>query len=671
MSAKLKFDPKWKLGIPSVFAALWDEWRPKIKRMPSRWAVEVRRIAIEQSITEATECVPYTHELMPHCVEQMDSADDPSIHRIIIWAAVRDGKTLGTCANLIGRTVTDAPRNIYSVHPIEDDVERFSEGDIEPMIKACLEGYFVEKKSRDSGRTKNFKKFHGGWIRIVNSGSLTKFRGTTVGVLLIHEADAIDRETIEKALNRTTGVEDAVIVIESTCTLAPGLKEDGSIEYRSNIHRYYDEGDKRKWFVKCRKCGRLQAIRYSSFKWPAGRMDLAACHCKFCDAPHNERQWKKMVQGKDFGGTGRWLPTAGLTEVQEDDIENNHQFSKAADTACRSYWRNGFNSLLPKAKGYRTKLHEFVAQGEAAKKDRDALKTWTNEKAAELYNDQDERVQPPAHQPLIDGREDYATDEGQVVPMKGIVMTTMTDLHGDRLEVNWASFGRDEEMWNMGHYVLFGDTNRPEVWHEWTKHLQRKFDHESGGVVGLSRALVDGGWRVDPALATLKRLATHNVPGVSGKIRVSKGVPQWQSIIHRLWATIKDRAKGIHIGTWCAKSLIYDRLRWHSAKPEDRPSAGFIHFGKCYTPEFLRQIVSETSTFQNIKGIDVETFKNPESNRNEGLDLLVGNFAAFRSQRWDFDTMEKEIHASAKKDDEDKPESKPQTNIMRGGGWRV
>src|SRR5882757_9722258 len=218
----------------ALFEALWEEWKPKLKRKPSRWATEVRRIAVEQSVTETSECVAYSHDLMPHCIEQMDAADDPTINRIVIWAGIRDGKTLSVCANLIGRTVTDAPRNIYSVHPIDDDVQRFSIGDIEPMIEACLENYFVAKKSRDSGRTVDFKKFHGGWLRIVNAGSVTKFRGTTVGVLLIHEADAISGEIIQKALNRTKGVEGAIIVIESTGTLAPTVKEDGLLEYRSN-----------------------------------------------------------------------------------------------------------------------------------------------------------------------------------------------------------------------------------------------------------------------------------------------------------------------------------------------------------------------------------------------------------------------------------------------------
>jgi phage terminase large subunit GpA-like protein len=655
---------------PSLVGA----WQRRIKRKPSVWAREVRRIAVEQNVNAASEAVAYTHDLMPHCVEIMDAADDSSVHRIVIWAGIRDGKTLSVCCNIIGRTVTDAPRNIYSVHPIDDDVARFSNGDIEPMISACLEGYFVEKKSRDSGRTVDFKKFHGGWLRIVNAGSLTKFRGTTVGVMLIHEADAIDREVIEKAMNRTKGVQDAVIVIESTCTDSPIVKDDGTIEYRSNIHFHFDQGDQRKWFVRCRSCGHWQILRYSHFRWPEGRMDLVACHCERCDAAHNEAQWRKMVSG------GRWFPTAGLSELQIQDIANTYHLVRPRDPACRSYWRSGFNSLLPTAKGYKTKLHEFVAQGEAAKLSREALRTWTNEIAAELWNPDEELIEPPQSLPIKNNREDYARIDPQtgeekiVAPMHALVLTCMTDLHGDRLEVEWRAWGRTEESWGLGHFVLFGNTEKSDVWDEWVTHLQRTFPHASGGELTLQLGLIDGGWRADPIAAVLRRLHQQHVPGVSGKLIVCKGVPQWNAVVFRQWATIKDKLKGIHIGTWGAKSLIYERLRWHSSA--ERPNAGFIHFGKIYSDEFIEQTTREIPVMKRVKGKDVEAFENPEKRRNEALDLLVGNLAAFRRRRWDFDAIEAELKRQGEEKRQpriEKPRevSRVSSMMMAGGGWRL
>ncbi len=615
----------------------WQTFRanivPKQKRSPSVWAAEERIMPVGGPIS-GDDNIRFNHRFTPHAVEIMDAADDPGVRVVVNWSGVRDAKTT-ICLNIMGRTVTDAPGGIYSVHPIDDDVQKFSNDDVEPMIELCLNDYFVQKKSRDSGRTINYKKFRGGSLRIVNAGSITKFRGSTVSALFLHEIDGYTvKESIHKAVNRTKGISNAIIYLESTGTYAPTVLQDGTIEYNSAIQEWHDKGDQRKWFCRCRECGAMQWLKFAQIQARSGDMRRAKYYCEQCDADHKPAQWRAMTE------QGIWFPTAGLTEGDLREIEVSHKDAKPPQPEVRSYWRNGFNSLLPFHTAYASKLHEFLAEGEAAKSSKEARKTWVNEIAAELWSLEDEKIPPPPYQPILDGREDY-----EAAPMPALVLTAMTDVHGDRLEVEWRAWSRDEESWGMGHFVLFGDTNRTEVWEEWTKHLQRSVPHESGASLKLSLALVDGGWRVDPILATLRRLALHNVPGVSGKIIVSKGVPKWQGVIFKNWATIKDRAKGIHIATWGAKALIYERLEWHSANP--KPTEGFIHFSKEYTDEFIRQVVSESPVFQIIEAVNVLTFKNPEGNRNEALDLLVGNLAAFRRRRWDFDTIEKELKAQA------------------------
>lgn len=620
----------------------WErDFEPRIKRKPSEWAAQVRiRPAGTSPISEGRD-LANNHAVMPHGVEIMDAVDEPGVRKVVLMGPRRGGKT-DVCLSIIGRTVMDAPMNMYSVHPTDDNAGIFSGTDLEGLIGACLDGLFVEKKSRDSGRTIEFKRFRGGWIRIITAKSLDKFRGTSVGGLFLHELDALSEEAIARAIGRTTGFgDDAIIVEESTPTHTAVIRDDGSKEYRSNIEKDYDQGDMRKRFCPCQKCGHWQILTHKeSLSYPKGEAHLATIKCNACEFEHDEKAWRKMV------AKAKWFPTARLTPAEIGDIARNYQHAHAKDPSVRSYWWNELISLFPKAKGYRTKLHEFAAKMEEANLSRKDLEVWTNEVAAELWNPDEEKSQPPAYQPILDGRDEY-----DVAPEPAGVLTTMTDLHADRLEVEWRAWAENEESWGMGHFVLFGDTNRTEVWEEWTKHLQRTVKHASGATLRLALALVDGGWRADPALATLQRLSRNHVPGVSGKIIISKGVPKWQAIIYRAWATIKDNAKGIHIGTWGAKSLIYERLRWYSA--EVRPDAGFIHFSKSYSDEFIRQVVSEVSEYKIIDGMNIETFKNPEGNRNEALDLLVGNLAAFRRRKWDWQTirktMEEEVAGAAVK----------------------
>ena len=63
---------------------------------------------------------------------------------------------------------------------------------IDPMIAATPEirSLVVEKKSRDSGNTLDYKRFPGGSLYVVNAGSRSKSRGMAAKVVLLHEVDA-------------------------------------------------------------------------------------------------------------------------------------------------------------------------------------------------------------------------------------------------------------------------------------------------------------------------------------------------------------------------------------------------------------------------------------------------------------------------------------------------
>jgi phage terminase large subunit GpA-like protein len=573
---------------------------------------------------------------MPHCIAPMDDADDPDVGKIVLWFAIREGKTGGVCLNIFGRTVTDDPGNVYSVHPTKDDVDSFSSGDVEPMIEACLEGYFVEKKSRDSGRTLGFKKFKGGWIRIVSAGSLTKFRGKSVKVLFLHELDALNPEAIYKAIGRTTGYGDAIIVEESTGTLAPTIDPVTGVKtYNSQIHKSFDEGSQHRWFSQCQACDHWQIIRYKNFTWPPGRMDRAVWVCEKCDYQHGHKEWRRAAETSD------WFPTAGLTEDQIGDILVHQHKAKPKDPTVRSRWKNGFTSLLPVGKGYATKLHEFVAKGEAAKTDITALRVWTQEVAAELWDPELEGEPPPAWRPIFDRREDY----GLVVPEWGLVLTAFVDCQLNRLEVGWRAWGRNEQSAGMDHVVLDGHIRDPEVWGKLRYELARKFQHGLGCTIQLSMALIDGGAYAEDVYRFFQILYRNPMPGVNGHVRASKGVGQHgHPIITRKMSTVAKNLKGHYIGTWEAKDRIYERLRMEPVPDDGRE--GVMRFNKQFSEEYFQQLTAEQVTITYERGVEVRKYVNPKAVRNEALDIEVGNLAALRLHPRNFDAIEAELRAA-------------------------
>lgn len=632
-------------------AAFAEAWRrgatPRPKRKPSEWA-EQERLMPPGGPISGGRVVRFDHSFTPHCIEQMDAADDPGVRMIVIWAPVRDGKTNAVCLNIFGRTVTDAPCGVFSVHPTDSDRDKFSNDDVEPMIDLCLADYFVKRKSRDPGRTKEYKKFRGGSLRIVSAGSITAFRGSTVGLLFLHEADALEVESIYKALGRTQGLSDAIIVMESTGTLAPGLDEDGKTIYRSVIHEHFEKGDQRKWFCACQACGHLQVIMYSHFRYPAGHMEKTLCHCEACDYGHDEKEWRKMA------AEGRWLPTAGLSIEEVRDIRANHHKAKPAQPEIRSYWRNGFTSLLPKSKGYATKLHQFVAEGEAAKTSKEALKTWTNEIAAELWNPEGEGEPPPDWKSVYDRREKY----GLTIPAGGLFLTCFTDVHKNRLEVSWRAWGRKEESWGIDHRVLPGFIGDSEIWHDLRRELARRFQHELGCEVGLGLGFVDGGKFGDEILKFFSEMARSPEPGVYGRVFATKGEGPG-AVISRKMKTVDKRLRGYALGTWRAKRVVTDRLRmqppegWQSRLHRGEPlwgtdeRAGIMHFNEQFSEEYIQQMTRERPRLTWEKGQEVEKWENPAHQRNEGLDLEVGNLAAVRFSIQPWDMLEADLKAQA------------------------
>lgn len=617
----------------------------KLKRLPSVWATEERRIPAGTSPVSGGRDIRYDHSLMPHCVEQMDSADDPDIQTIVIWAAVRDGKTSAVCCNIIGRTVTDDPGGIYSVHPIADDADRFSQNDIEPTIEATpgLRGRFVKAKSRDSGRTIESKKFIGGNLRIIGSGSITKFRGTAVKVLMLHELDALDPEAIYAAFGRQTGFKDAIRVLESTGTYSAEVDPTtGKKFYRSRIEEWFDKGDKRKWFCPCRACGHLQIIFFENIRHPAGQPELSTLHCEACDAAHDDRQWRAMAKA------GKWYPTAGLTDDQQADILANYRLARASEPHVRSYWRNGFCNLFPHGKGFKSKLHQFVAEAESAKSSPEALEKWETEVAARLWNPDSELEPPPNWQPLFDRREDYSTpdaingDRGYIiVPRGGLVLCAGMDVHPFRVEISWVAFGRHEEAWVLDHRVIDGDTHKPDIWDILRKELQREFEHATGARIGLTAGLIDAGYGAEDVFRFLQ-----SIPA-AGKLRACRGASKWpHPLIAPYRRGLSGNLSGHYIGGDVAKDIIYSRARMLPNEDGSFPT-GWIHYGKRLQKNYFEQKFCERVTCEIVKGVEQRRYKNLDHARNETLDTFIYAFAAFKRRPWNLDAMEKEILASA------------------------
>lgn len=645
--------------------AFRDAWRENIRarkvRKPSRWATEERVFEVGQSPLSSSRALKFSHAVMPHCVEPMDAADSESANIIALMWGRRMGKTENVCMNVLGRTVTDSQGNAFCMLPVEKSAEKFSRDVLNPTIEItpALRTRFFEAKSRDAGRTKFYLRFAGGSIYVMFPGSDSATRGSAVKVILIGEVDdkayAPSKEdvgdVVERALGRAEGFADAIKIIESTPTLTSKTDEHGKIIYRSRIAYWHDRGDQRKWFCPCRRCGQLQWLKFERIKHPRG-METSEYLCERCDAEHSEAQWREMVRG------GKWFPTAGLSIVQLLSIEANAALARAKDPIVRSYWINGFNSLLPKGKGFKTKLHQFVAEHARAAEKRETLQVWTNEVATELWNPDEETEAAPDWKPLLDRREAYGTDERVTVPAGGLVLTVGGDVHPDRIEVSWIAWGRREESWLLDHVVIDGDTHKPEVWAKLTRELQREFPHEIGTRIGLSFTLLDASYGAEQVFRYLQKRP------VAGKIRACRGASKYpHPLIDLRYRSLAGNLKGHWIGGDVAKDLIYSRLRLVVREDGSLPS-GWIHFPARLGELYFAQLTAEKVTVDG----DERRYHNEDRARNEALDCYVYGMAAFKRRLWNFEAIEEELRerAVAEKQGEKPVPKKPRMRSVSG-----
>lgn len=617
----------------------------RMRRPVAQWAREERVLASGQSPLSQGNNLPYSFEIAPHLLEPMEAVDDPGVNIIVLWWAKRMFKTEGVCCNVIGRTITDDPGNCYSMWPIEDSSDRFSRDVIEPMIGACpeLDRRVVQKKSRDSGRTIDYKRFLGGSLYIVNAGSPSKMRGMAAKVVTCHEIDAFpdctgkEGDPIEKALGRADGFGNAIKILESTGTLAPTVNEFGKSEYRSNIHYWFERGDQRKWFCPCKECGELQILKFGQIKSLNGRRDLSKYHCELCNYAHTESEWRKMIK------LGKWYPTAGLTAQQLLDIARNAKHARGADATVRSYWINGFNSLLPKGKGFKTKLHEFVVEAERSIIKPESKRVWINERCAELYNPDGELRACPPWKVLYDRREAMPS-----VPNRVLVVTVGIDVQMNRLELFWRGWGRNEESWQLDRVVLPGpvqvDNMQDSVWADCRRELQREFVREDGAKLRLGFGFIDGGHYGDWVLQFLRTRPAE------GKLRASKGSSQNpHPIVETKYRKVDKQLHGHHLGVNRAKSLIYARL-W--MVPSDPPPYGWMHFkfdNERIGEDYFTGLTCEVPRVEFKGAEELEIFDNPTHARNEPLDGEVMALSAFRLKRWELDVLERELAESVKK----------------------
>jgi len=592
-------------------------FEPPPRMTVSEWADRFRFLSPESSGQPGK----YSSDMTPYARAWMDSANDPTATGTVLMVASQLGKT-EVLNNMVGYFIDVEPAAMLMVQPTIDLGEAWSKERLAPMVRdtPALQGRVADVKSRDSGNTILHKTYPGGNLAIAGANAPSGLASRPRRVVLLDEVDrypvsaGTEGDPAALAIRRTETFWNPVVIMTSTPT----------VKGRSRIETEFEESDKRRLYCPCPACGHKQTLKWAQVRSESADGSDAWYQCEKCDAQLDDDERRTMVRA------GEWI-------------------AEHPERTLRGFHLPGIASMFRHKRGYKSRLHQMVAERNAAKaKGKETLRTWINTFLAETWEEDGEGVQ---WEPLMQRREDWGD-----FPVDGLILTAGVDIQGDRVEIEVVAWGEGEDSWSIDYIILMGDFNRAETQAELDAILERKWTHPSGAELGISCTFIDSGHKTKTVYSYTRRRETRRVYACKGM--GGPGIP----IVGRPTRRGIERAALFTVGTDTAKELIYSRLN------AAEKGSGFMHFPNDRAEDWFRQLCSEVRVTRYRNGIPFAKFENPSKARNEALDLRVYATAALALMRVDW----KRLRASIKPAKEAAPKSsqadRPKRQ-RRGGGW--
>lgn len=629
----------YRVSVGRTAAKCFADWN----RIPAdAWAQEIYRLPSGRRF--GWDFAPYTRRMF-------DSMFDPSTIETVLQLYSRGLKST-VILLAIGYVIDQSPRRILSLWPTNSQAEKWSKDNLCGELldtTPCLQYLGSSGNRRLASNTILHKAFPGGLIDIFGANAPGDMRRAKGSFLYGDEIDAIDSTVSDEgdqlAIFAKRGDEypDTIRVFASYPSL---------IGY-SRIQSKLDATDYNEWHSTCVKCGgepfvmHRKHLRYEEGKEEEARLECPRCNALLTDA---ERYAMAHKQGFDC-----WKPRNPFRG------------------------RRGFhgNSMLwphptdPRKVpgGYLQMLALDEVKAKQSENPRRSIRVMVNTVDAEPFDPAGEDERAPDYITMMRRREPFG--KPVIVPDGGLVITAAVDVHKNRLECGWVAWGEREESWVIDHVVLPGECQDDAVWKELEKELSRTWKHESGGMLSLSMSLVDAGKWPDWVYRFLQRRP------LAGKIRACRGSSVYpHPIIDQRYKSIARNLHGHWVGGDAAKDLLYSRFR---AEKSDPLPDGWIHFADTLDEVWFQQATSEKVSIVYKGGEEHRRYLNEDHARNEALDVLVYNLAAFRLRRWNFDAIRADLAKGIQPDAVEEPPQPPRAaplpgrgfGMQTGRGWRV
>lgn len=569
----------------------------------SEWAADKFRLA-ERASAEPGRFTPWPYQRFI-----LDAIGDPAIERVTVLKAARVGFTKCLMA-AIGASAATQPASIILLVPTDDDARGFAVDEVEPAFQESPALAGLLRNNRNDGRnTMVMKAFAGGGsLKILAARSPRNLRRHDAKRLFIDEADAmevtVEGDAIALAIKRTLGHADRKIVMGSTPTL----------ENVSNVEKSWKKSNQTVFECPCPQCGEFFELQWEQLKWDAGKPETVhlVCPCSRCIIQHEQKTG--MIEG---------MRARPLKPEIKDHV--GFRLSALISLFANAAW------------------HKLVAEFETAKAAGPSeMQVFVNTVLGRPFRLTQAQVDEDT---LMARAEEFVLGYDQArgawaarLPAEALYITAGVDVQHDRLEVGlwgWCLGG----VQALGHEVLTGDTNFPEVWEELDGLLQQRWPHPLGGTVGIEVACIDAGdssgrQRSERLMAFA--MARHG----SCRSYAVKGASNPQTEPVKRAAKLKMAGKLFLVAVDQFKADLWSRLELPTPQP------GWMRFSKSFAREWYEQLLSEPPQIVYRRGRPEREFVRIPNRRAEVMDCFVYAAAARHFFRPDWERRAAELAAA-------------------------
>lgn len=596
--------------LNACLAKLLSGMKPPEDLTVSQWADKNRRLTSESS----AEVGKWRTSRTPYMFDILDSFTDPLIEHIVVVAASQVGKS-ETINNMVGYCIDQDPGPILLIQPTIDDVKRYSEMRIAPMIREtrCLKRKVADPKSRDAANTKRQKSFPGGVLVMTGSNVAHDLSSMPIRYVFGDERDrwatsaGSEGDPWELAVARTRTFYNKKMVEVSTPT----------VKGASAIENSYNLGTMERWKTQCPHCGEYVEITFDNIRFEydaAENGDKKIFHiseifyvCPECGGISDEHTMKSQP--------AKWVATV-------PEARKHHKTRSFWLTAWVSPWATWESIIL-----------QFLQAGTDSAK----LQVVYNTQFGELW---EERGDMASEDDVMARREVYEAE----VPDGVLLLTCGVDTQDDRLEYEVVGHRRYGETWGIKKGVILGRPDTEEVWERLDEVLSHKYKFKSGVSLQISLTFIDEGGHFTQEVRQhcLARQYNH-VFAIKGANRPDipyTAPPKKQKIVVN--GKVIGQVWVYEIGVNAGKQKIVDNLRVQS------PGANYCHFPlrDDYGKQFFKQLMSEHLAYVPKLKHPWQWQKIPGHERNEAFDIRNYNLAACEILSPDWDAIEQKLRTA-------------------------